>query len=78
MRELRRDTNVCFVIVGMARREIMANRQSIGRSFADPVNCDGSADELSVDPASDGSRLNHLIEILMRPKRRAFPTSNGT
>ena len=42
-------------------------------------NCDGSADELSVDPASDDSRSIRLIgEILTRRQLLAFPTTNGT
>ena len=42
-------------------------------------NCDSSADELSVDPASDDSKSIRLIgEILMRWQLWAFPTMNGT
>jgi hypothetical protein len=39
----------------------MGNHQFIGGSFADPFTCDGFAHELSVNPAGDASRSNHLM-----------------
>ena len=44
-------------------------------SLMDPFN---SADGVSVDPASDGSRSFRPIEMLTRRKLREFPTTNRT
>ena len=55
----------------------MGNRRSIGGPFTDLLNCDGSADEFSVDPASDGSRSNRLNKISTGRKLRALRPMNG-
>lgn len=52
--------------------------RSIGWSFTGLFKCDSFADELSVDPASDGSRSNRLNGIFMRRKLQAFLATNGT
>jgi len=49
-----------------------------GGSSTYPFNSDGSTDEVSVDPASDGSRSFRPIEMLTRRKLREFPTTNRT
>jgi len=56
----------------------MGNHRSIGGSFTDLFNCDGSADKPSVDPASGDSKSKRLNNILTRRKPRALPTANGT
>jgi len=57
--------------------KLRGNRRLIGGSFKDLFKwC--SADELSADPASDGSRSNQLNEILTRRKLWELPTPNGS
>ena len=56
----------------------MANRRSIGKCLADRVNFDCSADQISVDPAIDGSRSNRPIKIITKRKLRTLQAMNGT
>jgi len=77
MKRIRRDTNVHFVIVGIDSTGIIGNRRSIGGSFTNLSYCDGSADELTVDLASDGSRSNRPIRKFTRRKQPPLPQTSG-
>lgn len=77
MRGLRQNILVHFVVVKIDSGEIMGSHRWVGGSYTDSFNCDGSAHELSVAPASDGSRSNWPIEGSTKWKLRALQMMNG-
>ena len=77
MRGLRQNILVHFVVVKIDSREIMGTHRWAGGSFTDLLNYDVSAYELSVAPASDGSKSDWPIEGLTRWKLRALQITNG-